>query len=604
MQTELTRHLGNGPSGGYLDTITATGHGGSSHTILVAEDEAPIRDNIVRMLRIEGYKVLAAADGLQALALAREHLPDMVIADSMMPELDGPGLLQALRADPQTASLPFIFLTARAERGDIRIGMNLGADDYLTKPFQRDDLLGAVRSRLARTEAERHKIEQLAQQARRLTYFDLLTGLPNRTLLQERVQEALVASSRSGCGGALLFIDLDNFKHFNDTLGHDKGDQLLLQVAQRLTRSVREADTVAHLGGDTFLVVLEDLRANSVEAAAQAKTVGEKFLAVLNEPYRFAEHNYVNTSSIGITLFENGEDSFENLLQRAELAMYQAKKSGRNALSFFDPKMQAVVSARVAMEEDLRQALQQKQFLLYYQAQVTGDLAIGAEALVRWKHPQHGMVSPVEFIPVAEETGLILPLGHWVLDTACTQLARWATRAEMAHLTVAVNVSARQFHQADFVEQVLAVLERTGANPQRLKLELTESMLISNVEDVISKMRALKAIGIGFSLDDFGTGYSSLSYLSRLPLDQLKIDRSFVMNIESSDNAAIICAAIISLAHSLKLKVVAEGVETAAQSYFLNTVHHCDIIQGYLFSRPLPLEDFEAFVQRGLTRIR
>ncbi len=599
--TEPITNWGSRPPAGNFDSLYPASDA-KIHTILVADDEAPIRDNITRMLRIEGYKVLTATNGREALALAREHLPDLIIADSMMPEMDGAALLQALRDAPLTASLPFVFLTARAEQSDIRAGMNLGADDYVTKPFMRNELLGTVRTRLQRASGERRKLEQLAQQARRLTYFDALTGLPNRTLLKERLQQALTVSSRSGCCGALLFIDLDHFKNLNDTLGHDQGDRLLLQVAQRLLRSGRETNTVAHLGGDKFAVLLEDLSMNLQEASAQAGFVGEKIRILLSDPYRLDERSYVSTPSIGITLFDHGKGACETLLQQAELAMYQSKSAGRNALSFFDSKLQALVSARVAMEEDLRQALQEDQFVLHYQPQVSHDVVIGAEALVRWQHPQRGMVSPAEFIPVAEESGLILPLGLWVLETACRQLAAWASRPEMAPLTIAVNVSAHQFHQSDFVDQVLAVLVRTGANPQRLKLELTESMLVTNIEDVIAKMSALKATGISFSLDDFGTGYSSLAYLTRLPLAQLKIDRSFVMNIEGSDNAAVICAAIVSLAHSLKLKVVAEGVETEAQLYFLNTVHRCDVIQGYLHSRPLPLGDFEAFVEHGLPR--
>ncbi|MET0962554.1 MAG: GGDEF domain-containing phosphodiesterase [Noviherbaspirillum sp.] len=288
----------------------------------------------------------------------------------------------------------------------------------------------------------------------------------------------------------------------------------------------------------------------------------------------------------------------EELLRQADLAMYQSKAAGRNCLHFFDPAMQAAVTARAAIEADLRQAILKEQFLLHYQAQVAGDERLsGAEALVRWKHPERGLVPPAEFIGIAESTGLILPLGQWVLETACRQLRAWDGKPGLAHLTLSVNVSACQFHDSDFVAQVVEVLERTGANPSRLKLELTESLLVSNVDDVIVKMGALKARGVGFSLDDFGTGYSSLSYLSRLPLDQLKIDRSFVMNIESSASAAAICAATISLAHSLKLEVIAEGVETEGQRHFLSTANRCDAIQGYLYSRPLPLQEFEAFVE-------
>jgi len=425
----------------------------------------------------------------------------------------------------------------------------------------------------------------------RLAFYDPLTQLPNRRLLLDRLQQAVTASGRSGREGALLFIDLDNFKTLNDTLGHDKGDQLLQQVAQRLSASVREGDTVARLGGDEFVVMLEGLDTNPEDAAPQAKTVGEKILATLNEPYLLAQHKHHSTPSIGVTLFGGNQDTVDELLKRADFAMYQSKAAGRNTLRFFDPQMQAVVTARAGLEAELRQALQHEQFLLYYQPQVDGAGRLtGVEALVRWRHPQRGMVSPAEFIPLAEDSGLILPLGHWVLQTACLQLVSWANQRAMAHLTVAVNVSARQFHHVDFIEQVLAILEHTGADPRRLKLELTESLLLADVEDIIKKMSTLKASGVGFSLDDFGTGYSSLTYLKRLPLDQLKIDQSFVRDILTDPNDAAIAKAIITLGQSLGLAVIAEGVETEGQRSFLAN-HGCNAYQGYLFGRPCPAAD-------------
>jgi len=432
-----------------------------------------------------------------------------------------------------------------------------------------------------------------------LAFFDQLTGLPNRTLLLDRVRQTMTASSRDGSHGALLFIDLDNFKTLNDTLGHDMGDLLLKQVANRLTICVREGDTVARLSGDEFMVMLASLGSSERDAADSTEAVADKILAVLNQIYQLGSVAYLSTPSIGVTLFKGQQVAIEELMKQADLAMYRAKAAGRNAVRFFDPAMESSVMARATLEDDLRQAIEEKQFLLHYQAQVVDDGRLtGAEVLLRWQHPQRGMVPPAEFIPAAEETGLILPLGHWVLQTACAQLAAWATRPEMAHLKVAVNVSARQFRQADFVEQVLAVLKKTGADPQRLKLELTESLLVSNVEEVIEKMSALKAKGVGFALDDFGTGFSSLSYLKRLPLDQLKIDQSFVRDVLSDANDAAIAKTIIALAQSLGLGVIAEGVETAAQRDFLSTAG-CHAYQGYFFSRPLPLEGFELFAQRG-----
>lgn len=433
-----------------------------------------------------------------------------------------------------------------------------------------------------------------------LAFRDPLTQLSNRRLLIDRLQHALAGTARSGRKGALLFIDLDHFKTINDTLGHDKGDLLLQEVARRITACVRQCDTVARLGGDEYVVMLEDLSEHVREAAKQAETVGEKVLGMLRQPYSLEEHPYHVTASIGVTLFGKLEHSVSDLMKWADLAMYQAKAAGRNNLRFFDPKMHDELTAQTAMEADLREGVQKSQFLLHYQPQVDASgRVVGAEALLRWQHPRKGMVFPAEFIPLAEDMGLILPLGHWVLETVCEQLVAWARQPARAGLTLAVNVSARQFRMPDFVERVIAVLDHSDADPRRLKLELTESLLLDNVDDTIVKMNALKTRGVSFSLDDFGTGYSSLSYLKRLPLDQLKIDHSFVTDLERNENDAAICAATIGLAHSLGLKVVAEGVETEAQRAFLTTVHRCDFMQGYLFGRPLPLAELEAFLDSG-----
>ncbi|MBT9494074.1 MAG: EAL domain-containing protein [Paucibacter sp.] len=436
------------------------------------------------------------------------------------------------------------------------------------------------------------------EQIKNLAFYDPLTHLPNRRLLMDRLHKALAMALRHRSLGALLFVDLDNFKNLNDTLGHERGDQLLVQVAQRLLTCVRECDSVARLGGDEFVVMLEDLSADPFEAAAQADTVGRKILALLSDTYSLVSDEHHSTPSIGITLFGEQPEGIEEPLKRADLAMYQAKAAGKNTLRAFDPAMQAVVSARAAMEAGLRLGLAQGQFLLHYQPQVTYDAPgrpdriIGAEVLLRWLHPRLGLVSPAEFIALAEDTGLIVPLGEWVLETACLQLASWAGQPQMADLSLAVNVSAKQFHQDGFVELVLALLARSGARPERLKLELTEGVLITNVECVTAKMHALKAAGVGFSLDDFGTGYSSLAYLKRLPLDQLKIDQGFVRDILDDANDAAIARMVVMLADSLGLAVIAEGVETEAQRDFLRA-QGCPAYQGYFFSRPLPLEAFE-----------
>jgi diguanylate cyclase (GGDEF)-like protein/PAS domain S-box-containing protein len=437
-----------------------------------------------------------------------------------------------------------------------------------------------------------------AEKIEYLAYYDQLTRLPNRRFLIDRLKQSLASSTRTGRKGALLFVDLDNFKILNDYQGHEVGDLLLQQVAQRLESCVREGDTVARLGGDEFVVILQDLSDQSTEAALNTEVIANKILLALSQPYQLAMHEYRNTASIGATLFNDHEWGTEDLLKQADIAMYQAKKDGRNTLRFFDPEMQEQVSARATMEESLRKAIP-GQLALYYQMQANQNGKIlGAEVLIRWLHPESGLIYPGKFIPLAEDTGLILPIGRWVLETTCTQLKAWETDACTRNLVLAVNVSAKQFHQSDFVAQVLEVLQQTEADPTRLKLELTESLLVENVEALIEKMAELKAKGVLFSLDDFGTGFSSLSYLKRLPLDQLKIDQSFVRDVLTDPNDAAIVRTIIALGHSLGLDVIAEGVETEAQRNFL-AVNGCFNYQGYLFSKPVPVGDFEALLRKN-----
>jgi len=431
----------------------------------------------------------------------------------------------------------------------------------------------------------------------KLAFFDTLTGLPNRRLLHDRLGKALVDNVRSREIGALLFIDLDNFKSLNDTVGHDKGDLLLQQVALRLQSCIRKSNTVARLGGDEFVIVLEHLGKQDIEAAALAECVAEKVLGSFRQPFQLSGVEHHSTPSIGIALFCGDSNSVDELLKRADLAMYQAKAAGRNTIRFFDPGMQKTINARVALESDIRDGLQRRAFTLSYQAQSDRDGRwIGTEALLRWRHPTRGDVAPSEFIPLAEDTGQILLLGEWVLETACAQLAKWASRPEEARLSIAINVSARQFRRPEFVKQVVNALARSGANPNLLKLELTESLLIEDLEGTVLKMHALKADGVTFSLDDFGTGYSSLAYLKRLPLDQLKIDQSFVRDMLTNPNDAAIAKTIVTLGQSLGLTVVAEGVETEAQRDFLAAAG-CDTYQGYLYSKPLPVAQFESAME-------
>ena len=436
-----------------------------------------------------------------------------------------------------------------------------------------------------------------------LAFYDPLTQLPNRQMLMERLKRALLPgddsnkNELSNRNGALMFIDLDNFKILNDTLGHATGDALLCKVATRLGACVRLSDTVARLGGDEFVVMLESLPEEVLEATEYCRTVAQRILLALSEPYDLAGNQYESSCSIGVTLFSKRKQDMSDLLKQADLAMYQAKASGRNALCFFDPAMQAVVTANAALNFGLRQSLRENRFVLHYQPQVggTGDM-FGVEALVRWNHPERGLVYPNEFIAQAEDSGLILSLGKWVLEAACVQLSHWSRHEETRHLSIAVNVSVRQFRHPEFVELVMRTIKDTGISANRLKLELTESLLATGMEVTIAKMGMLKEAGVTLSIDDFGIGYSALSYLKYLPLDQLKIDRLFVKDILSDPNDAAIARTIIGLAQSLGLGVVAEGVETEAQRQLL--AHFgCECYQGHLFCPALPIEDLEIFMR-------
>ncbi len=441
--------------------------------------------------------------------------------------------------------------------------------------------------------SSRKKSEQDIHQ---LAYYDPLTHLPNRRLLLDRLQQAMAVSARKECYGALLFMDMDNFKVINDTRGHDIGDLLLIEVARRLKSCVREGDSVARLGGDEFVVVLEDLSGKADEAATQTEQVAENIRNKLARPYLLNEFECLTTPSIGVSLFYAHQESSGELLKHADVAMYQAKAAGRNAIRFFDPVMQAILDKRDELLAALRHALQKQQLQLYYQVQVdSAKRPLGAEVLLRWNLPERGLVSPLEFIPLAEESGLIIPIGLWVLETVCVQLKRWQQDGLTRDLILAVNVSAKQFRAADFVMQVQRVLLASGAKPAQLKLELTESTVLENVEDTIAKMRELKLLGISFSMDDFGTGYSSLSYLKRLPLDQIKIDQSFVRDITTDPNDAAIVQTIIAMTEAMGLNVIAEGVETEAQQEFLE-LRGCHAFQGYLFSKPVPLSQFESLL--------
>ena len=435
------------------------------------------------------------------------------------------------------------------------------------------------------------------EEIRNLSFYDSTTNLPNRHLFLECFRSELSSMARHNSYGAVLFIDLDRFKTLNDTLGHDYGDLMLIQVATRLKNCVRTMDTVARLGGDEFVVLVKSIGDNQEEAVRKVGIIAEKVRESLAAPYNLKGHQYISSPSIGISLYCGSDGSVDTLLQQADIAMFQAKNAGRNAIRFFDPVMQHKVTAHAALENDLRHAVTKQQFQLHYQLQVGHDhRPIGAEALLRWHHPQHGLLLPATFIQIAEESSLIVEIGDWVLDTACRQLARWSECEKTRHLTLSVNVSAKQIAQFDFVDKVAQALKAHDVMPAKLKLELTESMMLENLDGTVSTMKKLKSLGVILAMDDFGIGYSSLAYLKRMPLDQLKIDQGFVSGITADSNDAVLVQTIIDLAANFKLNVIAEGVETEAQLTFLKH-HDCLAYQGHLFAKAVPIEEFECLIR-------
>jgi len=534
-------------------------------------------------LDLNGRYYECRASRLDLLVAPPEQLLGHTVGE-VMNEDSARTVLDALREANERGSAHGAVL-----RLDLPIGTRWFELSVARKRTQRGDLPHFIV--LSRDISDRRQAEA---EVERLAFFDTLTQLPNRRLLVDRLRRALSASLRRRNHGALLIIDLDDFKTLNDTRGHNVGDLLLREVALRLQHCIRQEDTVARLGGDEFVVMLEDLSQESKDAAAQTEAVCEKILSAISVPYILDGQEQHTTASIGISLFSGYEETEEELLKRADAAMYRAKTSGRNTVRFFDPAMQAALEGRAQLEKSLRRALPEQQLLLHFQPQIDSDRRIvGAEALLRWQHPERGLVPPGQFIPLAEDTGLIVPIGQWVLECASEQLKQWERKEATRNLVLAVNVSARQFRQPDFVASVRQIIQGSGIDAARLKIELTESLVLHDVADSIEKMHALRAIGVRFSMDDFGTGYSSLSYLKRLPLDQLKIDQSFVRDIVSDPGDAVIVQTIIGMAANLGLAVIAEGVETEAQREFL-LKHGCRQFQGYLFGRPMPLADFEA----------
>jgi diguanylate cyclase len=566
--------------------------------ILVIEDERVIRNNLLKLLSVEGFETIGAEDGTCGLQLAQSEQPDLIICDILMPGLDGYGVLKALQENPVTASIPFIFLTAKADRSDWRQGMNLGADDYLIKPFTRAELLEAITSRLQKkvslTQQHTHQLKRAEDRLNYLLRYNHLTNLPNRILLQERLSQLLAQPDSRFRQIPLVTLGFEQLNQINNTLGPASGDWLLQVVAERLRSRVGTQDTVAHLGGAQFGILLTTSN-HRQELIKTAKTLLDAF----SSPFLVGDHEIFLSARIGITLFGRDGCDLDTLIKHASAAQEETKKPGRKPYQFYIASIGAKSKEALLLEVELRQALEREEFEVYYQPKVnlrTGEIE-GAEALVRWHHPLRGAISPTEFIPMAEKTGFIVPLGQWVLKTACTQAKSWQA-AGLPAIRIAVNLSGYQFSQPDLGVSIVEILEETELDPSYLELELTESALMQNPKAAIAILQELKSLGIQISIDDFGTGYSSLSHLTQFPFDVLKIDRSFVCQLTEDAKNAAITTAILQMARSLNLKVVAEGVETPSQIAFLQG-HECDEIQGYLFSPPLSAEQFRSLLADG-----
>lgn len=576
--------------------------------ILIIEDDSVIRDNILEILEVENFAPIAAENGSIGLHLAQKNIPDLIICDVMMPGLDGYGVLQELRKDPVTAAIPFIFLTALADRADTRKGMELGADDYLTKPCTPQELLNAVSTRLQKhlaiTGLYTSALKQVSQELNKLAHYDILTNLPNRMLLQERFDRILQEWQKLGSDPLLKSADrfvpvfclcIDRFNRIVEILGHSSGDSLIKAVAEQLQSCVDGTETIARLSTDEFAIVLTK--------ALPKQAIGElakKILVSLDRPFLLEDGNeIVITASIGISLYPRNGSNIGKLLQSANIAMNYAKNRGGNLSEFYRTSFNIGSSDRLALETNLCHALEREELEVYYQPKVslsTGKI-VGAEALLRWHHPEMGTISPDKFIPIAEETNLIVPIGEWVLKTACQQTKYWQ-KSGFPTLQIAVNLSGRQFDRANLRANIFQILIDTGLEPKYLELELTESILVQEPEVGVVRLTAFKALGIQIAIDDFGTGYSSLSYLHQFPFDTLKIDRCFVGHLTKDEKTKSITTAIIKIAHDLNLKLVAEGVETDEELAFLRE-NNCDEIQGYLFSRPLNTEGFEKLLLSG-----
>lgn len=602
--------------------------------ILVIEDELEVRENILEILKAEKFEVIEAENGFAGTRLAIAKQPDLIICDVMMPQLDGYGVLRVLRQNQNTATIPFIFLTAKSEKADWRLGMELGADDYLIKPFSTQELLAAIAARLqgrfALEQKHARELRQLENKYSNLLYYDSLTKLPNRLSLRSLFEQARAKLSQetqhyaSNTGGStdklsaegetlqqgkgfapittpeaptkkmlpVLCLGLDRLSRINETLGYSFGDLLLKAVANRLTNFLETGDVVARLNSDQFAIFT-----GAIAQRKEASKIAENLLAAIAKPFLLEGKEVFVTASTGMAVYPQDGQRIDQLLQKANKAMRRVKESGGNNYQFYIAVWHRGSDEILALENGLRHALDAEEFELYYQPQVdlqTGQI-VGAEALLRWQHPQLGLVSPAKFIPLAEESGLIVPIGEWVLKTACQQGKAWQA-AGFPSLRMAVNLSGRQFSLPNLRQRLVQILMEANFNPQYLDLELTESIVVQDPKAASGILQLLKALGVTIAIDDFGTGYSSLSYLQQFPFDLLKIDRCFIKNISKNTTNQALTKSIIEMAHSLNLQAIAEGVETEAEMRLLRQ-YKCDFMQGYLFSKPLPALKFEQLLR-------
>jgi diguanylate cyclase (GGDEF)-like protein len=556
--------------------------------ILIAEDEPSLQQNLQWMLEMEGFEVLTANEGQDAYTQACLHRPSLIITDVMMPRLDGYGLVKALRANPDTAVIPIVMLSAKADRSDVRAGMNLGADDYLTKPYRREELLDTVHARIARSASLERAASRIALAEDAISQLDPLTSLPNRDTFEKQLQALIASTAAHQDAVAVICFGVDGFSKVNESLGKEAGDWVLCEVAQRLCtakdcegKPMAPHHAVSRVAGDMFAIAVRGaLDPAGVEQHAQS------YLAVLAKPYQVQGNDLFMTACAGACIQSQGISA--PLLMQAESALHHAKSSGPGSYLLFDDAVTQQVVRKLQIHNELHRALENGELQVFYQPQVcaqTGALR-GFEALLRWQHQSLGWISPAEFIPIAEESGVIVRIGEWVMRTAASQAAQWAALGH-SDFRMAVNLSVRQFAGNKLPTLVQQVLSDTGLAPQILELEVTESLALQSVASTLSTLHACKALGVKLAMDDFGTGYSSLAYLKRYPLNALKIDQSFIRNITQDAGDAAITRAIVAMAHSFGMSVIAEGVETTAQLAFLRELG-CEEFQGYLFSRPVP----------------